>query len=380
MFFDFSNKGLKMNIAIDSHKITYHPEQLQDVINGKVIAPIYVEVSPSSYCNHACIFCGDDYRRIGSTLLGAEILLQALVGLNRNGTKAVCFAGDGEPLKHPELLKIIGTAAGFLECSMSTNGELGSCEFWEKAIWYLDWVRFSVDAGTPDTFLQIHRSNEFETVVQNIKWAVWAKRMGRSAQIPKLPKGYGVYAVQGIYPSCDIEVQFVYLPENKYDLPIFLELFLDIGVDYLIIKPYSYAPNSLHQKKILYSKTDIDFISATVATFNSEKILFRKGSFLSANDPPRIGHCYALPFWGYITAQGDFYACSTFIGNDKFLCGNIHKDSIDDILYGERRRNVIKYAKTELNCMSLCRSNCRMARINEHIAVMINQEKGLGFI
>ncbi len=369
-----------MNIAIDSHKITYHPAQLQDVINGKLIAPIYMEVSPSSCCNHACIFCGDDYRRAGSTLIDTEILLKALVDLSRNGTKAVCFAGDGEPLKHPELSKIAGTSAGFLECSMSTNGELGTKEFWEKAVWYLDWIRFSIDAGTNDTFYQVHRSDEFDTVIQNVKWAVLAKKMGRAAEVPKLQKGYGVYAVAGIYPACDIEVQFVYLPENKYDLPSFLELFLDIGVDYLIIKPYSYAPNSLNQKKVLYSKTDIDFISATIATFNSEKILFRKGSFLSANDPPRTEYCYALPFWGYITAQGDFYACSTFIGNDKFLCGNIYKDSIDEILFGERRWNAVEYAKTELDCKSLCRSNCRMARINEHIDVMIRQEKGLGFI
>ena len=49
------------DFRIDSHKLLFHPRRVADWLEGKPIAPLYLEVSPSGMCNHRCRFCGMDY-------------------------------------------------------------------------------------------------------------------------------------------------------------------------------------------------------------------------------------------------------------------------------------------------------------------------------
>jgi tRNA(fMet)-specific endonuclease VapC len=44
---------------IDGHKLYWHLERIQQWQDKKYIPPIYLEVSPVSYCNQKCIFGGD---------------------------------------------------------------------------------------------------------------------------------------------------------------------------------------------------------------------------------------------------------------------------------------------------------------------------------
>lgn len=46
---------------IDSHKLIYHVSRVNDWLNGKLIYPIYMEISPIGSCNHRCIFCAYDF-------------------------------------------------------------------------------------------------------------------------------------------------------------------------------------------------------------------------------------------------------------------------------------------------------------------------------
>ena len=38
-------------------KIFAHAQALQDISDGKRIAPIYIRIKPTNYCNHKCYYC-----------------------------------------------------------------------------------------------------------------------------------------------------------------------------------------------------------------------------------------------------------------------------------------------------------------------------------
>ena len=46
---------------IDSHKLIYHIPRVNDWLKGKIIYPIYMEISPSGACNQRCIYCDLDF-------------------------------------------------------------------------------------------------------------------------------------------------------------------------------------------------------------------------------------------------------------------------------------------------------------------------------
>ncbi|HAB51888.1 MAG TPA: radical SAM protein, partial [Ignavibacteriales bacterium] len=46
---------------IDSHKLMYHVSRINDWLEGKIIYPIYAEISPSGACNHRCTYCALDF-------------------------------------------------------------------------------------------------------------------------------------------------------------------------------------------------------------------------------------------------------------------------------------------------------------------------------
>ena len=46
-----------MNYGIDTHKLMYHPDRVNELLLTGDTTPIYVEISPSRRCNAKCKFC-----------------------------------------------------------------------------------------------------------------------------------------------------------------------------------------------------------------------------------------------------------------------------------------------------------------------------------
>jgi len=91
---------------IDNHKLMYHPDRVRDYLEGKLIYPLYIEISPAGACNHRCTFCAVDYIGYVVRFLDAEILKGRLSEMAGCGVKSVMYAGEGEPLLHKHLAEI----------------------------------------------------------------------------------------------------------------------------------------------------------------------------------------------------------------------------------------------------------------------------------
>ncbi len=352
---------------IDGHKMYWHLDRVLEWQKNEMISPIYLEISPVSYCNNNCIFCGVDFAMDNKSRLDTEIFCERLREMGKLGVKSMMFAGEGEPLLHKDIAKFIRTAkeAG-IDVSMTTNGSLGNYEVWQEILPYLTWIRFSLDAGSPGVYSKVHGVPEsvFEKTVNSIKDAVRVKK----------ERGLDV----------TIGVQYLVIEENLSDIENSIEKITEINADYFSLKPYSLNPKMIKQRDELYTEEKTEYIQKIVGRHNNgngTNIIFRKGSMGKYMEGEmQFNHCYALPFYGYLSSSGDFYVCKEFIGEERFKAGNIYENEMNDIFFGKKREELIKFGHYKLAVGDECRMNCRMARINEFMEIIDNKVDHVNFI
>ena len=350
---------------IDGHKLYWHLDRVREWQEKKYISPIYIEVSPVSYCNQRCIFCGVDFAMKEKQSLDADVFENFMKKMGEAGLKSVVFAGDGEPFLHKDLDKmIIATKKNYINAAIVSNGSIGNLDIFNIIIPNLTWIKFSVDAGTKDIYEIVHKSSNhtFDTVINNIKSVVKIKNENKL--------------------KTTIGIQFLVIEENLKDIENAINLFSDIGVDYVVFKSFSKHPQQLKNKENLYSRKTLDYIDNIIKK-NACKIniIFRRKSFEKyIKKIKEFEHCYALPFWGFLTSKGDFYTCAVFTGDERFKVGNIYDDDIKNILFSDKRKFSIDYGLNGLEIAKECRVNCRMARVNEFLEMLSHKPEHINFI
>jgi len=90
-------------------------------------------------------------------------------------------------------------------------------------------------------------------------------------------------------------------------------------------------------------------------------------------------NCLALPFWSYIDAGGNVWGCSAYLGDERFLYGNIYENSFQEIWEGEKRAESLEWAESQLDT-DQCRVNCRMDEINRYLWEMRHPPAHVNFI
>ena len=350
---------------IDNHKLIYHISRLHDWIGGKMIYPIYMEVSPAGACNHRCTYCGLDFMEYQPRFLDTVLLKERLSEMGRLGLKSIMYAGEGEPFLHKDIIEIINhTKHSGIDAGITTNGVLLKNEVVDNILNNTEWIKIGIDGGTPDTYARIHRcqSDDFDKVINNASYAVRVKKKNNY--------------------KCTLGMQFLLLPENCKEAVKLAEIARDIGMDYLVVKPYSQHPQS---KTKIYSSvkySEYEHLIDELDRFSTDnfKLIFRINTMKKWDDTGRNYHrCLALPFWSYIDAGGNVWGCSVFLGDEKFCYGNIYEDSFEKIWNGEKRLNSLRWVEEELD-VSICRVNCRMDGVNRYLWDLKNPCQHVNFI
>lgn len=344
-------KQARSDYKIDSHKLMFHVGRVGDWLKGKTIAPIYLEIAPSGSCNHRCVFCAVDYLKYKPVFLDAGVLVKRVKEAARLGVKSIMYAGEGEPLLHPEIARIVSeTKKAGIDVSITTNGVLLKKELSEKILKYLSWVRVSLNAGAPETYASVHRchKDDFNKVMKNLEDVVRVKKQ------------------QGL--KATIGVQMLLIPQNAQEALALAKKIRKIGLDYLTVKPYSQHPlsSSRIDKEFRYEDQMSLEGALRKAENGSFKVIFRDQTMKRLSAAKEYRRCLGLPFWAYIDASGDVYACSAFLGNKDFCYGNIYRESFKAIVEGLRRRRIIRRVSENLN-VDTCRLACRLDKINSYL-------------
>src|SRR5450631_34881 len=214
-------------LRIDSHKLIYHPRRVAQWLDGEPIYPVYIEISPSGACNHRCTFCAIDYTGYHSRFIDTAPLMDRITEFGAHGVGSIMYAGEGEPLLHPDISRIVcHTRSIGIDVAITTNGVKLVPQLAEQILPHLSWLKISIDAGSPEQYASIHRTkpDDFHTVFANIEAAATM--------------------IEDNGWTCALGTQALLLPENADEMEVLAARVKDAGAHYLVIKPYSHNHKS----------------------------------------------------------------------------------------------------------------------------------------
>ena len=352
-------------LMIDSHKLIFHPHRVARWLDGENIFPIYMEISTAGMCNHRCTFCSMDHLGYRRSFPDTAILKERLAELGILGVGSIMFGGDGEPLLNRDIAALVRQArSAGIDVALTSNGVLLIPELAEQIIPELHWIKVSLNAGTPDTYAKIHGTGaaDFGTVLANLRHAARYIESNRIA--------------------CTLGAQAVLLPENAGEMETLALLCRDAGLHYFVIKPYAQHYKSHNRAYEQVDYTPYLHLAEKLKRFDDDrfKVIFRMRTFSKLKMVQKgYDRCLALAFWSYVDAAGNVYGCSDYLGDERFLYGNIHESTFRDIWQGDRRKRSLEFVANAFD-LDYCTRNCRMDDINAYLWELTHPPSHLNFI
>ncbi len=356
------NKNSKIGVSdVESPKVAYHPERTKQWLENKDCYPLYIEIGPTDVCNHNCVFCALDYLNCQGKYINTNAMLNALKEMGEKGVKSIMFGGEGEPLLHKDICLFTQKAKEYgLDVSFTTNGIFFDEDKIKKCLPYISWIKFSIDAGTPESYAKIHGTSEqdFEKLMDNLQKAVDYKRENNL--------------------TATIGTQCLIIPESIPTVEELAQRLKQIGVDYLILKPYSKHPQSVNEFVVDYD--EYNALEDKLKKFNSDdfKILFRKATIERMSSERTYNECHGTSFIALIDAKGNIMPCNLFYNNPDFNYGNLNENSFSEIWTSEKRKQVLERLRRK--GISECRNGCRLDSTNRYLERLKNPHNHDNFI
>jgi radical SAM protein with 4Fe4S-binding SPASM domain len=326
----------------DPAKIFAHRKQIDELLNGKCVKPITVEVHLTNLCNHNCVWCFYRGFRFGEySTISRKRMLSLVSDLIALQAKAVVISGGGEPLLHPDVEEVIERLGrSGIELGVITNGSMLNIDsLATKIAKFCRWIRISLDAGTTETHNMLHKprvKDEFSIILENIK------------ELNQLR--------EQINPDLAIGISFLAHPLNVLDLPQLYSLCNSLSVDYLQVKPVLKLDKDKHEEILYLLRQMSSFIRHGKTELYTN---FPRFNEIVRSEQRGYVDCLYSHFVTAIAADGNCYPCCQLVGNETFSFGNLNNSSLGDIWFGSKRSGVLTTIVTKF-CPT-----CRGHQINE---------------
>ena len=215
-------------VELELSKQSYRLKYIDAVLKGKTYCdfpPRRIFFEPTNACNLNCIHCVHDgkmTRPLGfmeMKLFGK--ILDDIKDWNRSSE--ICLFQQGEPLLHKQIAEMVRLCSMEYDffTKMNTNGLALTPELSERLIRNnLDYLVFSLDAITPETYRQIKRRDCFIKVINNILdyLEIWGD----------LDTGY-----KRNYFACDINI--IEEKANRHEIAVFTEMLERLPVGHVSV-------------------------------------------------------------------------------------------------------------------------------------------------
>jgi len=313
----------------ESFKILKHSSKIEEIVKGNIPSPVEWVIYPSNICGYHCGHCimakeQIDHRK----LLSKEAMMKIPEDAKKYGIKCVIFSGGGDPLLNrwtmdsANKLKEYGIRVGINNQGYLLNDPTP-----------FDFIRYSVDAATPDVYQQIHRvpkGDGWERINENIAYHADLRSAGH-----------------------DIEMGLAFLitPLNYHETYDFCLWANKFNPDFIHIRP-AYLDADYLDKEYpgggLRIKDEIIPNLRELAK-NIEKefsnVFFRIDKFEGYWTPKLYTKCRANSLMAVTSGDGAFLVCQDrgIMESENYLrWGNYNEQSFEDIWWGEDHKAVME--------------------------------------
>ncbi|MCG3135756.1 MAG: hypothetical protein HMLKMBBP_03512 [Planctomycetes bacterium] len=200
--------------------------------DAPAMAPVSINLDLTTACNYRCDHC-IDWDILNTANKHDEAVLRASIeNMAAKGLRSVILIGGGEPTVYPGFTPFVKFLKDLrLQVAVVSNGS-GNRKILEIAPWLdeHDWVRLSLDAGTNDTFIRMHKPVDKSVSLEGIcEWVPKVKAVN-----PRFKYGFSFIIVwRGAEREQDVKIV-----ENIHEIVGATRLARDHGFDYISLKPF----------------------------------------------------------------------------------------------------------------------------------------------
>lgn len=320
------------SLILDSHKLSYHYDRVKAWESGEKISPVCVDMALTRACGAMCSFC---YAMVQEPQERSSIKTKEALNLLDDfaeiGVKAVSLISDGESTLSKAYVPFIQHANKLgIDVGNATNGWEWKPEKIDQVLPYLTWVRFTVAAGTPESYSKImfkgaEHTYVFDQAMDNIRYAVQLKKKKEL--------------------SVTLGIQMVLTPDFKNEIIPFAKLAVDLGVDYGVIKHCS--DDEFGTLGIQYDKYEemYDTLKEAEKFSNENTKIIIKWDKIKNKGKPSYKRFYGPQFLLQISGSGLVAPSGMFFNArySKLHIGNFVDERFIDIFKSDRYMKVMNY-------------------------------------
>lgn len=150
---------------------------IEQVIETPSFKNVTLRLELSNICNHKCLFCPNSKMKRKRCYMDEKLIYRLLEEgrkLEGGGIEEVGLFMNGEPFVSRNLSEYIKYAKeiGYKYVFITTNGALANADRLKSVIESgLDSIKFSINGGSRDTYKIIHGKDDYNKVIENLKFA-----------------------------------------------------------------------------------------------------------------------------------------------------------------------------------------------------------------
>lgn len=329
------------NSVYSDLKIFHHTEKINDILNEKRTAPIYIRIKPTNYCNQNCYYCGskddnvpEDRKYNRSAMIPWDKMQEIITDMSDIGVKAVTLSGGGEPLVYPYIADTLELIKKYnIQYSIITNGQV--LEGRKAELLYdAKWIRVSIESAYADTYARIRGVNTFEKVTQNI-----------------------ANFIQNKNPSCTVGINCVVTKDNYREIYDLCELMSKLGVDNIKLSPLR-LDGDLGEYHKPFEKSVKSQIKQAKSEFENDKFKiidkYSDDAGLDEHYQKPYHRCMIQEIFTVIGADCKVYFCHQRAYTKNGDIGSLQEQSFKELWYSEDTVKKIR----ELDACQECNFRC----------------------
>ena len=326
-------------------KIFHHAGALDAIRKGERIAPFYIRIKPTNYCNHHCAYCcygsGDTKQQSNvrdairhRDMLPWDKFREIIADMGDMGVKAMTFSGGGEPLTYPHILGAVSMLRSRgIDVSLISNGQLLKGKIAE-GFYGSKWVRVSFDSPVEGEYMKqrgLH-GGAFQEVVANIR--DFAKNKSQ---------------------TCTLGINFVVTRSNYRHLYEAARLIKSLGCDNIKFAALVDNERDYHAdikdeaiRQIHQAKTDFEDESFRI--FNNYENEWMDKNFTRQS----LQKCYTCRLVTVIAADSRMYLCHNRAYNANAVLGDLSDKSLKELWFSDEVSHRLDSLFPPDDCKNIC--------------------------